>query len=343
MLVAHGRDGSVLASDAGRGECHACPECGDEVVLKSGRLVTAHFAHSPGAACAYGSGESEVHRAMKTALLGYFAGVELEVSLVPGRRADAVVTASDGAKFVVECQASSISIDEWEARTADYNRAGYAVWWLWHRDRLSDVGGYADERRFPAEMLHAADEADGVAWIWRDGYVYYSALLPPTLRVRHGWPPSAPSTIRGVAPHVGFPAYVEWGTRAELSFAERSTPSGFRLVTWEDLNPFRGGTTTTEWLAWADAHNDLAHRFQPADRIAGGELREEPDGGCNGSFHPVPLAPAPTCPHDDTGWCDACYYGTEEGVPSPAQLVGVRSEDFTFSDEWKDYQPLRAF
>jgi competence protein CoiA len=42
-----------------------CPECGDQVILKSGRRTVNHFAHINPLACRLGEGESEAHRYCK--------------------------------------------------------------------------------------------------------------------------------------------------------------------------------------------------------------------------------------------------------------------------------------
>ncbi len=42
-----------------------CPDCGDEVILKTGRRTVNHFAHVNPLACLYAENESDEHRRCK--------------------------------------------------------------------------------------------------------------------------------------------------------------------------------------------------------------------------------------------------------------------------------------
>src|SRR4051812_20328803 len=42
-----------------------CPDCGEEVILKSGRRSVTHFAHANPIACKFAEGESDQHRKCK--------------------------------------------------------------------------------------------------------------------------------------------------------------------------------------------------------------------------------------------------------------------------------------
>src|ERR1039458_4057893 len=42
-----------------------CPDCGDEVILKTGKRTVNHFAHVNPLACRYAENESEEHRRCK--------------------------------------------------------------------------------------------------------------------------------------------------------------------------------------------------------------------------------------------------------------------------------------
>lgn len=126
----------VCADDIDRTHPCTCPECDASLVYKRGRIVTAHFAHHSRSGCSLSEGESIRHLQMKAQmkkLLAPVTRVELEWSCAPGRRADIFLPDMD---LVVECQASPISLDEWESRMTDYAQIGLDVVWVWDICRL---------------------------------------------------------------------------------------------------------------------------------------------------------------------------------------------------------------
>lgn len=158
MLVAIAPDGFTRSARWARRDegVYTCPECHAEVILKAGRVMAMHFAHHPGSACHYGEGESERHLRMKAAVEKLWANVELEVVVLPYRRADAIVTTPKGGRFVVECQASPITTDEMLERTGDYNDAGYPVMWIWSVDLVHETNSRNSEWRLvhPLQVAH---------------------------------------------------------------------------------------------------------------------------------------------------------------------------------------------
>jgi hypothetical protein len=194
----------VLGWEAERGAEYFCPACQEGVVQKSGPLVTPHFAHQAGSGCAWGTGESERHHEMKAQLGKLFAGrgVDYEVPLVPGRRADVVLRE----RFVIECQESAISVTEWTARMADYSAAGCYVLWVWDVGRLvkaargqtfqglldlvqDEAFGFIKEIRIPAEVRHCHRQSFGKVYVLDKAGVLRSChLRPATARVNEGGP-----------------------------------------------------------------------------------------------------------------------------------------------------------
>lgn len=124
---------TVAADKAMRDKRYVCPGCQALVGLRHGPRKVPHFAHYSRSLCQLAESESARHRALKYMCRKFFApqAVEWEVA-VGERRVDARV---DG-KFVIECQASPLSILEWQVRTANHNRHGYPVLWLWDVKRL---------------------------------------------------------------------------------------------------------------------------------------------------------------------------------------------------------------
>ncbi len=155
-LDATGRE--VLGWEAQRGQTYRCPECQADLIFRAGPLVTPHFAHRAEASCPLTKGESPRHMEMKRQMVKIFPSARFEVQAAPGRWADLVL----GDKIVIECQASPIAIDEWTARTREYNAAGGWVLWVWDLGRLGvDDEDFAfwlvdseREYRVPADVLH---------------------------------------------------------------------------------------------------------------------------------------------------------------------------------------------
>ncbi|MFP5239265.1 MAG: competence protein CoiA family protein, partial [Acidobacteriota bacterium] len=90
---------------------------------------------------------------------GLTAEIEWIVDCLPGdRRADVMVWSARGNMFAIEIQQSSISIDDIEARTKSYFRAGIRVLWLVLVDnkRLEDAEALADGKRRRIERYPAS-------------------------------------------------------------------------------------------------------------------------------------------------------------------------------------------
>lgn len=180
MLRALNQNGEdVLGWDAAmKGDYYFCPECKDEVIFKLGRTVTPHFAHKPGSTCAYAEGESAAHLAMKATMARFLPEdiVQVEVPMLPGHRADLLVPA---ARIVIECQASKIQAGEWERRTRDYNRMGYAVLWVWDIKRFGPHP--ENETRVPDEIRLCHKQQWGRVYVLAYGALY-SAHLETIMR-----------------------------------------------------------------------------------------------------------------------------------------------------------------
>jgi hypothetical protein len=159
----------VEAAAARRGELYRCRQCGAPVTFKPGRVRTAHFAHRPDAACAFGGPMSAAHLAAQnliaTALRARGLEVELEAPL-PGalgdRRID-VLTWPPGrpsARIAIEVQASDLAAGLIEARTASYQAAGVAPLWL----RLLDFGAWQTVQTLPFRRTVWIERYRAKAW-----------------------------------------------------------------------------------------------------------------------------------------------------------------------------------
>lgn len=111
-----------------------CPACGEEVILKKGRVRIHHFAHWKNSSCFYGQGETELHRVVKTNLYNAmlispeYKQVELEKNLkiaIPD-----IFCMIKGVKIAIEIQKTSLSQNELIRRTVRYTNMGIAVLWI---------------------------------------------------------------------------------------------------------------------------------------------------------------------------------------------------------------------
>jgi competence protein CoiA len=112
-----------------------CPARREQLILKQGRKVVAHFAHRPAADCEYtNEGESEEHRLAKReirqALLQVpgVTDVRLERYLRDVRPDVSFVV--NGQLVAIEIQLSQLSLKKIESRTKAYARRNIAVLWM---------------------------------------------------------------------------------------------------------------------------------------------------------------------------------------------------------------------
>jgi competence protein CoiA len=158
----------VEAAQARRGEAYCCRICGAPVTFKPGRVRAAHFAHRADTACAFGARMSPAHLAAQAriaeALRARGLAVEMEAPLTaPGRdggedarRIDVLTWPPDrpAARIAIEVQASDLTADAIEARTASYQAMEVAPLWL----RLLDFGAFPAVQTLPFR---------GTVWIER--------------------------------------------------------------------------------------------------------------------------------------------------------------------------------
>lgn len=122
----------VSAKQAIKGNTYVCPECGAPLRVRQGPLKQAHFYHLRRPRSCHLSQKSEEHLRAQLRLLDLIGEKEggIEVPFVPIHRiADVVWRAR---KIVFEIQCSPISLEEVEARCADYDSVGYSVVWILH-------------------------------------------------------------------------------------------------------------------------------------------------------------------------------------------------------------------
>ena len=159
-----------------------CVDCGDEVILKTGRRTVNHFAHANPIACKFAEGESEAHRRCKIEIF-------LALQKAPGVRNAAlerplgtnrpdVSAYINGVPFAIEVQISSLSIETIIARTIEYARKGIYVLWLLPWTPKLDGRRYAPQ--LWEKWIHAA--YFGRVYYWLRGLEVVSYRFEPSHR-----------------------------------------------------------------------------------------------------------------------------------------------------------------
>lgn len=112
-----------------------CPACREQLILKQGRKVVAHFAHWPDADCEYtNEGESEEHRLAKReirqALLQVPGVTDIRLERYLREVRPDVSFVVNGQLVAIEIQLSQLSLKKIEGRTKSYARKNIAVLWM---------------------------------------------------------------------------------------------------------------------------------------------------------------------------------------------------------------------
>jgi competence protein CoiA len=159
-----------------------CLECGDSVVLKTGRNRVAHFAHESPLANHYAENESDEHRLCK---------MEIHEELLRERRAQNVAmerplgtVRPDVSAYIndvpvaIEVQISNLSLETIQARTIEYHRKGIYVLWLLQWTPELDSPRYSP--RLWEKWIHAC--YFGRVYYWVGGLDVVSYSFEPSLK-----------------------------------------------------------------------------------------------------------------------------------------------------------------
>lgn len=136
LLAVNDKNEKILAEDASKSQTYRCPSCKDRLILKEGKIISAHFAHYPKTRCSsFSEGESMEHIQGKKLLYRwlshYYPTVELEAFLPHiQQRPDLCFESEKKENICVEFQCSPLSRDEMIKRTLTYHRHSYLVWWV---------------------------------------------------------------------------------------------------------------------------------------------------------------------------------------------------------------------
>lgn len=127
------QDSRIKASEAQRQQSYFCPSCREQVILKRGKRMIAHFAHRAHSTCRpFSESESQAHLVGKWQLAEYFgvSNVELEPYIQTlAQRPDLLLKRNDR-QLAVEYQCSSIPISRLQQRNQGYSSYGLSVLWI---------------------------------------------------------------------------------------------------------------------------------------------------------------------------------------------------------------------
>ncbi len=159
-----------------------CIDCNEEVLLKTGRFRTNHFAHANPIACKFATGESDVHRKCKMEIFEALRnhpnvrGAALEKAL--GEVRPDVSAYINGIPVAIEVQVSSLSLETITRRTIEYARKGIYVLWLLQWSPALDASRYAP--RLWERWIHAA--YFGRVFYWLGGLTVVSYHFDPSFK-----------------------------------------------------------------------------------------------------------------------------------------------------------------
>lgn len=167
----------------------ACLDCGERVILKTGKNRVDHFAHANPLACNFAKGESPLHRKCKWDIFEALQkapgvhDVALERSI--GTNRPDVSARIHGVPVAIEVQISSLSIETIMRRTIDYSRKGIYVLWLLQWTPKLDAQRYTP--KLWERWLHAT--YFGRVYYWTGGLEVVSYRFEPHLRTvpRKSW------------------------------------------------------------------------------------------------------------------------------------------------------------
>jgi competence protein CoiA len=159
-----------------------CLQCGEKVILKTGKQRINYFAHANPIACRFAKGESELHRRCKMEIyeaLKKEPGVSDVVLERPlGTVRPDVSAYISGIPVAIEVQISSLSLETITNRTIEYARKGIYVLWLLQWTPTLDAKRYAPQ--LWEKWLHAV--YFGHVYYWTGGLTVVSYHFEPSLK-----------------------------------------------------------------------------------------------------------------------------------------------------------------
>lgn len=155
----------VPAAASQRGGVYRCPECGQRLGLRKGKVRREHFYHLTNNEKCRQAGKSEAHLAVQKMVQDLWGEERCRLERrFPqiSRIADICI---DSERVVIEVQCSAIDPQEVRARNRDYEQMGYRVVWIFH-------DGNFNRRRLTAGEAELEDDSR----YYTDGKMIYDQL-----------------------------------------------------------------------------------------------------------------------------------------------------------------------
>ena len=203
MLSAYNQSGEeVLAEEVELSDGpFYCPACRQELILKQGRKVVAHYAHWPDAECEYtNEGESEEHRLAKQeisqALLDIPGVTDVRLERYLREVRPDVSFVLNGQLVAIEIQLSQLSLKKIKERTKAYARRNIAVLWmpLFSMELLESRYAPRDWERYLHRMYY------GRVYYWYEGLLVQPVELKEYLLEPDWWSGKRYRSKRFVSP-----------------------------------------------------------------------------------------------------------------------------------------------
>jgi len=159
-----------------------CLECGDPVILRTGRNKISHFAHENPIQRHYAKNEGDLHRRCKMEIfealrsLPHVRDAALERPL--GANRPDVSAYIDGIPVAIEVQISDLSVETIMQRTIEYHRSGWYVLWLLQWTQKLDMPRYTPH--IWERWIHAA--YFGRVYYWNQGLEVVTYTFEPGVR-----------------------------------------------------------------------------------------------------------------------------------------------------------------
>ncbi|SER86982.1 Competence protein CoiA-like family, contains a predicted nuclease domain [Gracilibacillus ureilyticus] len=139
IVTLYSLDAGILAQMKEEGQFY-CPDCKEELIIRAGRKVTAHFAHRKKSACLH-SGEGSYHAKGKLDLYQWLKKQGIEVFLEHyiseiKQRPDLLVKLGTRT-LAIEYQCARISLTELRSRTEKYRQIGMIPVWILGANNLN--------------------------------------------------------------------------------------------------------------------------------------------------------------------------------------------------------------
>lgn len=182
-----------------------CPDCGQGVTLKKGKVVAPHFAHGKASTCAR-KGETVAHMTAKLELFKLLktqqdvVSVEIEPRYLKNKIPDILVKHKNGTYTAWEGQQTNLTLEEVRHRTNTYPKyfngrrlrvQWFTIWAALPKKRYRSEAGKAEfEHRLKIMEMYFAKCYDGVLPIWVHDARYrglYRAQLSKVVRNDAYW------------------------------------------------------------------------------------------------------------------------------------------------------------